>query len=407
MSSVGLQPESRETARALLLLAAFFVVLTTGAYLYSMAWSGSIPRDGTTLVMGRDFLNLWMYGRAAWLDDPGSWYDPARYNPALEAIVGANYPGQNWTNPPSLILVMAPFGLLGYLPALLVWTVSSLILFLAVGRRHFADKRLLLAVVLSPAAVLCVISGQTSLITTIMLVTIFAWLDRRPVPAGILIGLLSLKPQLGILFPIALIASARWRVFASAAVTTLALAAAAALIFGQQMWIDFVVKAIPMQNLVLIDPDRIATPFHPTIFMNLRGADLPYNLAMAVQLCFTAAAAGAVFWAFRYRRESDPILLMGLFLACTISSVPYFMAYDTLALTLAALLLLDQRLLDPSGRRMVLLVYWLTVAQMAFGNWHIPGPALIAPAFAIYVLTRLRASSSSPRAIEAMSITAR
>src|ERR1043165_9570132 len=407
MSSVGLQPESRETARALLLLAAFFVVLTTGAYLYSMAWSGSLPRDGTTLVMVSNFLNIWVYGGAAWLDDPGSWYDPARYNPALEAIVGANYPGQNWTNPPSLILVMAPFGLLGYLPALLVWTVSSLILFLAVGRRHFADKRLLLAEVLSPAAVLCVISGQTSLITTIMLVTIFAWLDRRPVPAGILIGLLSLKPQLGILFPIALIASARWRVFASAAVTTLALAAAAALIFGQQMWIDLVVKGIPMQNLVLIDPDRIATPFHPTIFMNMRGADLPYNLAMAVQLCFTAAAAGAVFWAFRYRRESDPILLMGLFLACTISSVPYFMAYDTLALTLAALLLLDQRLLDPSGRRMVLLVYWLTVAQMAFGNWHIPGPALIAPAFAIYVLTRLRASSSSPRAIEAMSITAR
>ena len=45
-----------------------------------------------------------------------------------------------------------------------------------------------------------------------MLITIFAWLDRRPVAAGVLIGLLTLKPQLGILFPVMLIASARWRV---------------------------------------------------------------------------------------------------------------------------------------------------------------------------------------------------
>ena len=161
MSTLDLQRESREAARALLLLAAFFVVLTTGAYLYSMAWTGSIPRDGTTLVVGRDFLNLWMYGRAAWLTDPARWYDVAQYNAALEAVVGPNYPGQNWTNPPSLMFLMAPFGLLGYLPALLLWTVLSIGTFVAAANQYLTDKRLLLALVLSRAASLIVISGQT------------------------------------------------------------------------------------------------------------------------------------------------------------------------------------------------------------------------------------------------------
>src|SRR5205085_1838973 len=162
-------------------------------------------------------------------------------------------------------------------------------------------------------------------------ITTFAWLDRRPIAAGILIGLLTLKPQLGILFPVMLIASARWRVFASATITALALAAATALVFGPQVWLDFIMKGLPANNLVLADPERIATPFYPTIFMNLRGLDLPYSAAMAIQLCFSAFAVGAVFWAFRSRRDADPLWLMALFFACSICAVPYMLSYDTLA----------------------------------------------------------------------------
>jgi hypothetical protein len=259
--------------------------------------------------------------------------------------------------------------------------------------------------VLSPAAVLCVISGQSSLITAAMLITIFAWLDRRPLIAGVLIGLLTLKPQLGLLLPVMLIASGRWRVFASAAGTTLVLAGAAALVFGPQVWIDFATKGMAASALVLADPERIATPFYPTIFMNLRGLDLPYGVAMAMQLCFTAGAVAAIGWAFRFRRQADPLLLMALFLACAVGGVPYFLSYDTLALSFAALLLLQRGTLDATGQRLVQLVYWLPLIQIGLGNLHVPGPALIAPAFAIYALTRLRASV--PAGDAAMCITAR
>ena len=85
-------------------------------------------------------------------------------------------------------------------------------------------------------------------------------------------------------------------------------------------------------------------------------------------------------------------MLMALFFACAISAVPYLLSYDTLALTFAALLLLGAGSLDASGRRFVQLAYWLPILQIGLGNLHVPGPALIAPAFALYAFSRLRGS---------------
>ena len=386
--------EQRETARALALLSLFFAVLLAGAYLYTANWGQTIPRDGTSLVIGRDFLNFWMYGRAALTPDPSRFYDAVVYNQELAALLGENYPGQNWSYPPSIMLPALPFGQLGYVQALLCWTLFGAALFFVVARRHLNDPRLLLAFLLSPAAVLCIISGQSSLVTAAILIGIFACLDRRPIVAGVLIALLTLKPQLGLLFPVMLMASGRWRVFVTASVMSIAIAAVTAALFGPQVWVDFVLKGLPTNNIVLADPDGIAAPFYPTVFMNMRGVGASYALAMAVQLCFSAVAVAAVIWAFRFRREADPRLLMALFLACSISAVPYLLSYDTLALTFAALMLLEAGKLNAAGRRFAQLAFWLPILQMGLGIWHVPGPALIAPAFAAYVVLRLRADAS-------------
>jgi len=386
--------EQRDTVRALALLSLFFFVLVAGAYLYTANWGEAIPRDGTSLVVGRDFLNFWMYGRTALTPDPGRFYDAVVYNQELATLLGENYPGQNWSYPPSVMLPALPFGQLTYVQALLCWTLLGATWFFVVARRHLNDPRLLLALLLSPAAALCVISGQSSLVTAAMLIGIFACLDRRPIVAGVLIGLLTLKPQLGLLFPVMLLASGRWRVFVAAAVMSIAIAAVTAALFGPQVWADFVLKGLPTNNIVLTDPQGIATPFYPTVFMNMRGVGASYALAMAVQLCFSALAVAAVIWAFRFRRDADPRLLMALFFACSISLVPYLLSYDTLALTFAALMLLEAGKLDAAGRRFAQLVFWLPVLQIVFGARHVPGPALIAPAFAVYLVLRLRADAS-------------
>jgi hypothetical protein len=390
-ASARLPTQDRGAIRALVLLSVAFFVLTALAYLLTLTGREPIARDGTTLVVGRDFLNFWMYGRTALTPDPSRFYDLQTYNRELAALLGADYPWQNWSYPPSIMLLAVPFGALTYMQALLCWTVLGVAIFIWTASRQVSESRLLIPLVFSPAAVLCLVSGQSSFVTAAMLIAVFAWLDRRPIGAGVLLGLLTLKPQLGLLFPVMLIASGRWRVFAAAAITAVALVALTAVLLGPQVWIDYALKGIPTQNLVLIDPQMLGAPFMPTIFMNLRAAGASYGIAMAVQICFLLFAVAAVFWAYRCRRDADPQLLAALFLACTIGGLPYLLSYDTLAMTFVVVMLLAVGKLDPAGQRLAQLVYWLPVAQLAFGIWHIPGPALIAPAFALYLLARLRA----------------
>jgi hypothetical protein len=72
------------------------------------------------------------------------------------------------------------------------------------------------------------------------------------------------------------------------------------------------------------------------------------------------------------------------------------LSYDTLPATSLAVMLLGAGTLDRRGQVLAKLVYWLPLIQMALGSGHIPGPALIPAAFAIYVLMRLTADRGMP-----------
>jgi hypothetical protein len=378
-------------------IAAFAIVLFVGtllAYIATISWRMPFPRDGTTLVVGRDFLHFWLYGQAVVSSDPARFYDQAAFNGYLATLLGPGYPGQTWSYPPSVMFFAAPFGQIGYFPALLLWTAGGVTLFWAVASRYAhslnLDGKLLIPVLISPAAVFCVMSGQASFFTASLLVGAFLCLDRRPLVAGVLIGLLTIKPQLGLLFPVMLIASGRWRVFCAAAVTAVVLAGGTALVFGAETWVAFFTKSLPVQNAVMADPGRITTPFLPTVFMNIRGLDAPYGVAMAAQALFSIVAVAVVAYAFSRHRNAPPHILFALFLVCAVSFSPYLLSYDLLAATFAAVILLAAGGLDPLGRRLAQLLYWTPVLQLALGIFHIPGPGLIPPAMMVYLFLALR-----------------
>jgi hypothetical protein len=165
-----------------------------------------------------------------------------------------------------------------------------------------------------------------------------------------LIGLLTVKPQLGILFPFMLMASGRWRVFIAAAATALALVGATAAIFRTQSMDRFHIQgpARPGSRTCRSESDRDVLSHRLYEFARARP-----------RLC---------------RRHVGPL------------------AYDLLPLTFAAVALLVGAGCDASGRRLVQLAYWTPALQLALGTYHLPGPALIAPAFVVYLVNRLRVS---------------
>ena len=75
--------------------------------------------------------------------------------------------------------------------------------------------------------------------------------DLRPIVAGILFGLLAYKPQFGLMIPLVLAASGRWRTMASATVTIGALTLATLLVFGPEVWNAFLRSGQFTRTIVL------------------------------------------------------------------------------------------------------------------------------------------------------------
>jgi hypothetical protein len=102
------EPDDRALFRNFAVLGATLFAVTVIAYAWTIDWRGAIPRDGTTLAVGRDFLNLWMYDRAAVTADPGQFYDLNAYHGTLRDLFGIELNGQNWSYPPSIMLLPRP-----------------------------------------------------------------------------------------------------------------------------------------------------------------------------------------------------------------------------------------------------------------------------------------------------------
>src|SRR3546814_14497034 len=116
-----------------------------------------------------------------------------------------------------MLLLVWPFGQLPYIWSLAVWSFLWLGLYLwtsIVGRSD--TKILLLALLLAPATFANFSGGQNGFLTGALLTGCLRLLGTKPIVACILFGILTVKPQLGILLPFALleigIASGRERV---------------------------------------------------------------------------------------------------------------------------------------------------------------------------------------------------
>src|SRR5947199_191898 len=78
-------------------------------------------------------------------------------------------------------------------------------------------------------------------------------LRRRPLLAGVLLGVgAAIKPQIFLLVPLALAADRQWRTMLAAGVTGAALAAASALVWGVDVWRQWL-QALPRFNDVVFN----------------------------------------------------------------------------------------------------------------------------------------------------------
>jgi hypothetical protein len=272
--------------------------------------------------------------------------------------------------------------------------VAGFLLYLAVvSEGRWRSERLIL-LALAPAAIVNIWCGQNGFIIAALLVGGLLQLDRRPVLAGILFGVLSIKPQLGVLLPVMLALTGRWRAISAAAVTTLALVGLAGLVFGPGVWGAYINDAMPTQAKVFLRDYEHFMVHMPTVFMNARVAGFPLRLAFALQAAVSAAAVIAFVWAFWKRR--DPVLSTSLFVTATFVVTPYAFNYDMVVFGWVIIKLMDRNDNEPWDYWLMLAVWALPFGTVLLGIAGAPVSSIVLLAFAGRLVWRLRAPGAVP-----------
>jgi hypothetical protein len=305
--------------------------------------AGSWIVGSTGLPIYTDFAAWWAAGMQALHGNPAALYDPDQFAKIQSALFGpaeAFYP--NWPSyPPTFFLVLAPLALLPYRGAFITWDVVTLLGCIAVVYLIVRRRAAIALTLAAPFSAWNFLAAQNGFLTASLLGASLLFLERRPVLAGVFMGCLTYKPQYGILFPVALVASRQWRAIASAAVTAAVFAGASIALFGAEVWAAFPHGFAVQGELSLgADPDS-NWGYLQTAYGLIRSLHGPAKLAWLVQGLVALGGAAIVWksWRSRVRYELKAAILS----AGALLATPYAFAYDMAAIVVpAAFLAADQ-----------------------------------------------------------------
>ncbi|MCA8430414.1 glycosyltransferase family 87 protein [Burkholderia seminalis] len=306
-------------AAAALLTELLFIVIYVTRVLLS--------HNGALEPLSQDFSPIWS---AAWLAAHGhgadAWHFPALFAVQKLAVPTMTLAGGAlpWLYPPTMLLLVLPLGWLPYTLALVLWLAVTYALFAATIHAIVQRDAAWLCALAFPGAFLTVIVGQTSLFTAMLAGGGLLALNRRPAVAGICFGLLTMKPQLAVLFPLALLCAGQWRALAAWAATIAGSVALATLAFGIGPWITFAHVIGNVYAVVGTGHAKLARM--PSVFALATMAGWPVLVARGLQLLSAAVAAIAVVYAWR-GACSYALRAATLVCACLLVS-PYLYDYD-------------------------------------------------------------------------------
>src|SRR6185436_11492446 len=206
--------------RERMLLVAFALLAASLVGILYLAVTSDGLNDRLGRPLGTDFSNVYAAGTYVLDGKPAAPFDPAKQFAREQAIFGAATQFYGWHYPPFFLGLAALLALMPYALALFMWQGATLGLYLCAMREVAGRDWLPLLLALAfPAVFINLGHGHNGFLTAALMTGALLSLDRRPIIAGILFGLLAYKPQFGLLIPFVLAASSRWRTFAAAAAT--------------------------------------------------------------------------------------------------------------------------------------------------------------------------------------------
>nr|WP_281376867.1 glycosyltransferase family 87 protein [Acidocella aromatica] len=299
-----------------------------------------IGNDPPCLKPECDFSDFWRAGLTARL--PGGSFPHPSVHPGVQFPLPGGY-HEGFPYPPTMLL---PAGLISHLPfepAFFVWTAAWIAAAALALRWAKLSWPVITAALLSPAALWNIELGQMGLIGGALLVAGML-APGRPLAGGALLGLLSCKPQFGLLVPAVLVGGRNWRAGQGFLLCCATLSLAVLLCFGWPVWHDYL-HAGAHGGISLLN-----APFAPgvaegsgvSVFWLLRSLGAGLGLAYAVQATILLLAFAATAWLWRSPGFA-PLDRVALTVILTLLATPYGYTDDMVGFSIVLAALAERR----------------------------------------------------------------
>lgn len=277
-----------------------------------------------------DFVNVWAAGKLALGHEAAAAYDWPTHKAMEVVAVGHPFDGYfGWHYPPPFLFAAAPLALMPYATAYIVWAFGTFPAYLAAIRAIVGERTGIILAAAFPAVLCNFVDGQNGFLSAALLGGALVMLVERPILAGVCLGLLTYKPHLGLLIPIALIAGGHWRAIIAAGIVAILMVFASWLAFGTATWLAFIGNISHTSQAFLSDGwadfGKLQTAFGLT-----RTLGFSERAAWTVQavVALGAATAVAALWRSRAATEIKAAALS----AGAMLATPYLYTYDLVVL---------------------------------------------------------------------------
>lgn len=296
----------------------------TAAIMYGAALSSA-----NDIMVGGDFSAFFVAAKAAAGGAAAEIYALADF----QARLNAAFPGRDdlslsWQYPPTYFLAIAIFASLPYIVGFSVFAGATAGAYGVLLRKRISDNLLFFAIIASPAAFIAFTSGQNGFVTAALLILAASDPKRRPIVAGIAAGLLTVKPHLGLLIPVAFIAFGCWRAIGVAMLTAGWLIITSLAVYGGEPWSAFFTAVTEVSGRVsdqIMPLAKMATPYSAALY-----AGLPEWPARIFHLALASLGAAAVWRIWRF--VDDDALRGAALIAAVFLAAPYGFYYELIIL---------------------------------------------------------------------------
>jgi hypothetical protein len=272
----------------------------------------------------RDYIAFWSASHLALHGHAADAYS-AKVLGALEKSVLPDLKGTlPWLYPPTFLLFLYPAALLPFEPSAWIFFGLTLIAFVAAINAIVPGRISTLLALAFPGVIISALTGQNGLLTASLMGLGLALLPRRPIWAGVSLGLLCIKPHLAVLIPLALICSRSWRTLVVTGTIAFVLSAISAGLFGVETLTAFLRSMGEIQSVVTSDNKSLLRI--PTFFALARQMSIPAAGAYALQAASACLAVASIVYV--WSRPAAHELRAATLVCATLAFSPYLYDYD-------------------------------------------------------------------------------